>query len=292
MSKTILLTGANGKTGRAILQKLAGLKQVVKVFIRDKAQWPELKAMGASGFAVGDMLDVDSIDSAVMGCDKLIHIGPPMHPDEKQIIGYLLNAAKQHAVRHFIYYSVMHPLRRDVRHHSLKLDAEQLLIESGLPYTILQPMRYMQHLLPIWLKVVEEGVHAMPFNTQVNFSVVDLADVAEATAIVTAEEGHQYASYELAGPQGLSQQNMAAIITGVIGKPVVAQAISFEQLAENAKAKGLNEDRVQQMLIMNKHYDDYGFAGNSNVLSWILGRMPTSYQQFVERLWAQTDNKR
>ncbi|WP_159931163.1 SDR family oxidoreductase [Oceanicoccus sp. KOV_DT_Chl] len=287
MSETILLSGANGKTGRAILNKLVGLKQTVKVFIRDREQWPALKAMGASGFAVGDMHDADLVESAVMGCDKVIHVGPPMHADEKTMTENFIAAAKKHGVRHFIYYSVMHPLRREVRHHSLKLDTEEALIESGLAYTILQPIRYMQHLLPIWQKVLDEGVHAMPFNTEVHFSVVDLEDLAEATAIVAAEGGHEYATYELAGPQGLNQQDMAAIISEVVGRPVTAQAITLEQVAANARAKGFDEDRVEQMLVMNRHYDHCGFIGNPNVLSWILGRVPNSYQQFVERLWAE-----
>lgn len=284
MTNTILLTGANGKTGRTVLKKLVGLKLPVKVFIRDKAQWPDLKALGAGGFALGDMLDADSVDSAVMGCGKIIHIGPPMHPDEKAITESFINAAKQHNISHFIYYSVMHPLRRDVRHHSLKLDTEEMLVESGLPYTILQPIRYMQHLLPIWSRVIEEGIHAMPFNTEVRFSVVDLEDLAEATAIVAAEEGHLYATYELAGREALSQNEMAAIISDVIGKPVVAKAIPLEQVAETARAKGFNDDRVEQMVVMNRHYDHCGFLGNPNVLRWILGRDPTLYRQFIERL--------
>ena len=39
------------------------------------------------------------------------------------------------------------------------------------------------------------------------------------------------------------------------------------------------------MVIMNKHYDDCGFLGNPNVLRWILGRQPTRYREFVERLY-------
>ena len=284
MSDTILLTGANGKTGRAILKKLVGLKLTVKVFIREKDQWQDLKALGAAGFVVGDLLDADSIDSAMMGCSKVIHVSPVMHPDEKIIISSLIDAALKHSIGHFVYYSVMHPLHRDVGHHRLKLDAQAVLIESGVPYTILQPGRYMQHLLPLWPKVVEQGIHAMPFNTDVMFNVVDLEDLAEATAIVAAEHGHYFATYELAGRESLSQTDMAAIISEVIGSSVQAEAIPLNQVAENARAKGLSEDRIEQMVIMYKHYDEYGLLGNPNVLRWILGRQPTLYREFVERL--------
>ena len=58
----------------------------------------------------------------------------------------------------------MHPLLRDIRHHRLKLDTEQDIVESHLNWTIVQPARYMQHLVPIWSRVLEDGVHAMPFK--------------------------------------------------------------------------------------------------------------------------------
>ena len=287
MTGKILLTGANGKTGRAVLSALADLRADIRVFIRDEGQWPELQALGASDYAVGDMQDVASIEQALDACEKIIHIGPPMHPDEQTMTGYFLAAARQSGIKHFIYYSVMHPLRREVRHHRLKLDTEESVIESGLPYTIVQPIRYMQHLLPIWPRVLEEGVHAMPFSTEVKFNVVDLQDLAEAVAIVAMEEGHQYESYELAGPESLSQQDMAAIIADVISKPVLAEAISLQQVRATALARGMSEDRAEQMVIMNRHYDQFGFLGSPNVLSWVLGRKPGTYRDFVRRIYGE-----
>ena len=72
----------------------------------------------------------------------------------------------------------------------------------------MQPIRYMQHLELIWNKVLETGIHAMPFNIDVKFNVADLHHLAEATAIVATNPGHLYATYELAGPDALSQRDM------------------------------------------------------------------------------------
>lgn len=71
----------------------------------------------------------------------------------------------------------MHPLLRDIRHHRLKLQAEQLLVESGLVYSIVQPERYMQHLEKIWTQICDTDVHSMPFDIDQRFSVVDLNDL-------------------------------------------------------------------------------------------------------------------
>ena len=81
---------------------------------------------------------------------------------------------------------------------------------------------------------------------------------------------------------------MAAIISKVIEKPIKAEAVTLAQLEEKARAKGLDDDRVAQMRIMNQHYDECGFLGNPNVLKMILGRNPTAFKSFVERLYNES----
>lgn len=288
MAMSVLVTGSHGRTGRPVVKALADRGASVKAFVRDAAQEAEMKALGASSIAVGDMDAPKTIRPALEGCDAIVHIGPPMHPDEKTMTGHFVEAAKDAGVSRFIYYSVMHPLRREVRHHRLKLDTEEMLIESGLPYSIVQPMRYMQHLDAIWTKVMNDGVHAMPFNTHVKFNVVDLLDLAEATARVTLDDGWLYGTFELAGPQALSQTDMAEIISKVTDKPVTAAQVPIEAMQEKARAGGASDDRIEQMTIMNDHYDAYGFLGNPRILELILERDANTFEDYVRRLSTQS----
>ncbi len=280
----VLVTAANGRTGRAVIAALRQRGAEPRAFLREAAQWPTLAALGAADHVLGDLLDPASFAPALAGCAALIYIGPPMHPEERGIASAWLEAAGRAGLGAFIYYSVMHPLRREVRHHRLKLEVEELVVESGLPYTILQPMRYMQHLEPLWKSVTEQGVHAMPFNTRVKFNVVDLEDLAAATAIAVTDPVHRYATYELAGAEALSQDDMAAVISAVIGREVRAAEVPLDVLAQRARAAGASADRVEQMQIMNRHYDRHGFLGNPNVLRMLLGRAPTSFREYVRRL--------
>jgi uncharacterized protein YbjT (DUF2867 family) len=171
-----------------------------------------------------------------------------------------------------------------VPHHARKLDTEEMIIESGVPYTIVQPIRYMQHLEGIWKDVVATGVHAMPFNTKVRFNVADLVDLAEATAIAATRPGHLFATYELAGPDSLSQDEMATIIAEVLKRKITARHIPLDEMAAKAKAAGASDQRIDTMRKMNAHYDHSGFLGNANVLRWLLGREPTRFKAYVERL--------
>lgn len=284
----VLLTAANGRTGRALLRALVARGVSVRVFIRDAAQWPELEALGARECAVGDLEDGESLERGLEGCAQVLHIGPPMHAREYDISTRVMAAAEKLGVGRMVYYSVLHPFLRDVRHHRLKLDVEEALTGSALRWVVVQPGRYMQHLETQWAKLLESGIHSMPFSTTQRFSVVDLMDLAEATASVVTEPGHDFARYELAGPEALSQQDMAVILSRALGRPIRAEAQSLDAMAAAARAKGASEDRVQQMMAMNTHYDQHGFRANPRVLAWLLGREPTSFEHYVDRLVSQS----
>ena len=283
LKKPILVTGASGKTGRRVVAAIARKGGAVRAFVRRPEVDAELRKDGASDIAIGDLTDTASLKRALAGVGQVIHICPPMHPKEDAIAQTLIDLCGEMGVGRFVLYSVLHPLLADVPHHARKLVAERYLVDSGVTYTILQPSRYMQHLTPIWKSVVSTGVHNMPFSTTSRFSVVDLSDLAEACARIMTEPGHEGATYQLAGPHALSQEDMARILTQVLGRPIRAEAKSLQQFRQEAQAAGMPVERMETMCQMNAHYDAHGLIGNPNVLRWILGRPPNDFSAFVKR---------
>ncbi|MBM3530599.1 MAG: NAD-dependent epimerase/dehydratase family protein [Alphaproteobacteria bacterium] len=283
LTKPILVTGASGRTGRRVVAALAGRGGPVRAFIRRAEARDELKRGGASEIALGDLTDDASLRRALDGVGQILHICPPMHPREDAIARTLIDFCDEMNVGRFVLYSVLHPLLSDVPHHARKLEAERHLVGSGLPYTILQPSRYMQHLVPIWKSVLSTGVHDMPFSTTAQFSIVDLSDLAETCARVMMEPGHEGATYQLAGPEALSQNDMARILTQVLGKPIRAEAKPLDRFRSEAQAAGMPAERIETMCLMNAHYDAHGLLGNPNVLRWLLGREPNRFESFVRR---------
>jgi uncharacterized protein YbjT (DUF2867 family) len=283
LTKPILITGASGKTGRRAMTAIAKKGGRVRAFVRRPEAGAELRAAGAAEIAQGDLTDSESLRDALSGVGQVLHICPPMHPKEDTIAATMIDLSRELSIERFVLYSVLHPLLEDVPHHGRKLQAERYLINSGLDYTILQPSRYMQHLLPIWSTVLKTGLHAMPFDTAARFSVVDLADLAEATGRILTEPGHESATYQLAGPVALSQDDMARILTEILARPVRAAAKPLDEFRREAASAGMPAERIETMCMMNAHYSAYGLIGNPNVLRWILGREPTRFQDFVAR---------
>jgi uncharacterized protein YbjT (DUF2867 family) len=277
----VLVTGASGRTGRRVVKALAARGASVRVFIRRENA--ELRSLGATEIAIGDLLDRGSLAAAMHGAGQVLHICPPMHPQEDAIARDMIEIATRANGGRFVLYSVLHPLLADVPHHARKLAAERALVDSGLDYTILQPGRYMQQLLPIWKNVLATGVHDMPFATTARFSVVDLDDLAEAAARVVTEPGHQGATYQLAGPEHLSQDDMAEILSELLGRPIRAARKPPQDMRREAAAAGMPAERIETMVRMNAHYDGHGLIGNANVLRWLIGRPPTTFRDFVRR---------
>ncbi|MDB5510196.1 MAG: nucleoside-diphosphate-sugar epimerase [Hyphomicrobiales bacterium] len=279
-SKPILVTGASGKTGRAVIGNLVKAGAQVRAFVRRAEAGDELVAAGAREFFLGDLQDAAALRQAVSGVEQVIHISPPMHPAEDEITQRLIGDCVQESVARLVLYSVLHPAV-DVPHHQRKARAELALIDSGLPYTILQPCRYMQHLLPIWKQVVENGVHAMPFGVDAKFSLVDMKDLAEAASRVLTQGGHEFATYQLCGPQLLSQRDCAQILSAYLGREVRAEEKSLDAFRAEAEKSGMPDWRIATMTKMNAHYGAHGLIGNPNVLRWVLGREPTTFESFV-----------
>ena len=279
---SVLVTGASGRTGRAVISALQMHDVTIRAYLRRKEVSEELKALGADEIVLGDLFDFSILEEAVAGCSDVIHICPPMNPREAELAKKIIDLCSKNGVKRLVFYSVLHPLLSDVRHHHLKLEAEEYLINSGQTYTILQPGRYMQHHVPIWKEIIETGKHRMPFSVDAKFNIVDLADLAEAVANVLTGDGHEAATYQLAGPQALNQIDMARIISEVTGKLIAAEPKPADEFRAGAKKVGMPADRIEQLCIMNEHYDKHGLKGNCNVLEWILDRPATDFATYIK----------
>jgi uncharacterized protein YbjT (DUF2867 family) len=206
-----------------------------------------------------------------------------MSPDELEIGRIVIDAAVSSGVEHFVYHSVLKPQIQAMPHHWNKMLVEEQLIQSGLPYTILQPAAYMQNILAHWDTILNKGIFPVPYPADARLSLVDLSDVAQAAANILTEAGHKFATYELVGTSSLSQTEVANILSEQLVRPVKVSIVPLDQWAAQARAAGLGEYQVATLVKMFEYYQNTGFEGNTKVLSWLLGRPPVSLQDFIHR---------
>jgi len=279
----ILVTGAGGKTGQAVLKALSLQGLGLRALVRHEEQVSLAKQLGAEEAVVADLLDSVGMIRAMAGVRTVYLIAPNVHPEETRIGEVAIAAASHVGVEGIVYHSVLHPQTREMPHHWQKLAVEEKLFQSGLDFTILQPAAYMQNVLAYWDQIVDHGVYRVPYGDRAALSLVDLEDVTEVAAKVLTSPEHIGATYELAGPKALSPCQIAKVLSERLGREVQSQVISLGTWAEEALASGLSGYQLDSLTKMFEYYDRHGLRGSSNVLRWLLGRSPTTFDQFVER---------
>lgn len=279
----ILVTGAGGKTGRSVVRALLARGEPVRALVRHQEQAMDLQSLGASDAVAADLLDAAAMAQAMDGVRAVYLVAPNVHPEERRIGEVAIAAAKTAGVGLLLYHSVLHPQTREMPHHWQKLAVEEMLFESGLNFTILQPAAYMQNLLSLWDTVVSEGVYCVPYGDGGALSMVDLEDVAEVAAKMLTAPGHEGAVYELAGPEPLSPAEIVGVLSESLGREIRAESLSIEAWTEQARAGGMSDYSVDALERMFRYYDQFGLQGNPRVLEWLLERSPTTLSGFVDR---------
>src|ERR1700692_359040 len=185
----ILVTGAAGKTGNAIVKALAARGAAVRALVRRAEHSDALRRLGAAEVNVGSFDDAAAIADAVGGTQAIYHICPNVSPNEFDYARTVVTATLAHGIKRFVYHSVLHPQIEAMPHHWNKMRAEEMLLAADFDLTILQPTAYMQNILGAWRGIVEDGVLRVPYPADTRLSLVDLDDVAEVAAWVLMGDG-------------------------------------------------------------------------------------------------------
>lgn len=270
----ILVTGASGKTGRALIPHLAQKQQRVRAWVRR----PEVNIAGATEQFVGDMLNPADWDQAFDGIEKIYHICPNMHPHEVEIGRMMLTAAQRVQLKLLVYHSVLHPQIEVMPHHWHKMQVEELIFASNLPFVIVQPAAYMQNLLPQLATIQQDGILRLPYPAASPISLVDLNDVAQAAATLLTTDRFVGATLELVGTRPLSQTKLTRILANAYSRPVIFHEISQADWA--AANNHLPSYMRETLLAMFRYYAQHGLVGNPAVLRMVLGREPQGVREW------------
>jgi uncharacterized protein YbjT (DUF2867 family) len=280
----ILVTGAGGKTGVAVLKALVARGATVRALVRSTPHRAALKVIGVHDVVLGEMDDPHAWSQAVRGTDAVYHICPNVSPNELSFANALVAAAVKQGLRRFVYHSVLHPQIEAMPHHWAKLRVEEMLLRSGLDVTILQPTAYMQNSLAEWDRMVGDGIYRVPYPIETKLSLVDLNDVAEAAALVLTEAGHSGATYELVGTLPMSVIEIAETFGRALQKDIRAEAEPIEAWNDRGRNAAMETYQRETLTKMFQAYAHDGFCGNPNVLGWLLKRPPTSLASFAARM--------
>ena len=286
---TILVTGATGRVGRHVVQNLIERGADVRVLVRDasKADFP-----AQVDIAQGEMLDLDALRAAFTGVRTLFLLNAVAADEFTQAL-ITLNVAREAGVQRVVYLSVIHSERFvNVPHFAVKSGAERMIEQMGFSATILRPAYFIDNEQMIKDVILDYGVYPMPIGAK-GVAMVDARDIAEVAAIELvrldrADDLLTIKTLNLVGPNTLTGDDLAAIWSDVLGRPIVYggdDPTGFEQNLANLMPKWM----AYEMRLMAERYVSDGMVpetGDVERLTALLGRPLHTYRDFAVRIAA------
>lgn len=274
---TILVTGATGNIGRALVECLQKTPYSVSVI----AASPSGQSVAGTPARELNLLSPDSAQAAMRGVKRLFLV-TPAHPDMEAMTAHAVRAAQAAGVQHIVRASgAGADPKSDVAIARLQGRCDQIVIDSGITYTLLRPKNFMQNFTTFLRDMIRAGtVYSSQGEGRVPF--IDARDIAAVAARVLQEPlAHVGKAYTLTGPRALTNAEALAVIAEHIGRPVQLVAISEEQAVEGMRQAGMSEAMVQAMFSLNRIIAEGWVTDVTDDVSRLLGRPATAWADFV-----------
>ncbi len=275
----ILVTGATSAVGKAVIKELLARKVLVRAFLRKPVDAAKLQAQGVEAF-LGDMTKQASVAQALQGIES-VYLITPVAEYLLETEGLWAQEGKKAGIRHLIKQSEIgadpQSLSPLLQYHGR---AEDAIRTSGVPYTILRTLYFMQNFAPMYAhSIITRGMIYAPL-ADTRMSYVDARDVGAVAARLLTKEGHQYQEYEVTGPEAITCTQLAEIFSSFLHTPVHYATISDEE-TEKALLGSYSPWRARAVVTLLQFYRQGGGNLVTPVVDEVTGRKPCTAAAFI-----------
>lgn len=275
---TVLISGATGTTGSAVVDALVAADVPVRALTRSEGNVAALRRPGVD--AVAAAYDDPAALERAFADVVAAYIVTPSSPEMATVEGALARAAAD-AGAHVVKLSVIgaapdSPLRLARPHAESEIAIEQL----GGTWTFLQPNGFMQNDLA-WAAQIPSGTIATPV-VDAAWSIVDVRDIAEvAVAALTDPDAHAGRRIAITGPEARTPRDRIAALADVLGHELAVQDAPMPAVEEQLRGYGMSEWNVAGLLELFELYAQGHAADVTANAEAILGRPPRRWEEFA-----------
>jgi NAD(P)H dehydrogenase (quinone) len=280
---SIVITGASGQLGRLTAELVLGRLPASEVILTTRH--PEvLSDLAERGAEVrrADFESPETLVGAFEGGENLLLISTPDLERRAAQHRAAIEAARVAGVRHVSYTSYLNPVEENPAAVTPShRDTEEALRESGLEWTALRNAFYAEYQVPTGAQAIATGrlVHN---NGEGRTAYVSREDCAAAAAAVLTSGHHVHRAYDITGPQPLGQDDVAALLSEVSGRPVEAVALDDEEFVRGLTAAGIPEPVARGISTYGRAIRE-GFIGEASVaVEDLTGRPPRSLREVFQ----------
>lgn len=277
--KTILVTGATGRQGGAVVEHLIKNGFNVKALSRtpDSVSAQLLISKGIT-VVKGDMANLQSLKEAMKNCDGVFSVQNYFEYGAEKEIAFgknMADAAKQNNISHFIYSSVCNAdSNTGVPHFESKYTIEKHIKSIGLPHTILRPVKFMEnYYIPQVFKGILGGKLFDSIQPGKKHQMIALDDIGKyVVEAFTSSEIYLGKTIEISGDE-LTNEEVAETMAQVLGKKV-----KFKRLPLFIVKLVMDKE----LYLMFKWFNEKGFTADASIQKTEFPSInPTSFKEFL-----------
>ncbi len=274
----ITVFGATGNTGSPLVDTLLAKGAAVRAVTSDPAKVENLKAKGCEA-VTANFTDPAALERACAGAER-IYLVTPAHLDMRRWKANAIEAAKAAGVRHVVLATGLGASpKAKVTFGKWHSETQELLKESGLDWTFVQPTYFMQNLLWQADTIARDGVYYDDLGGPVAW--IDARDIADVAAEALTGAGHEGKTYGLTGPEALTGEDIAAILSEVTGRAITCVPLSVEDSKAAMIAAGMQQEVAAAMVELASIAPKGYLAGIETTVSDVLGRPARRLRDFI-----------
>jgi uncharacterized protein YbjT (DUF2867 family) len=262
----IVVTGANGKVGGALVRQLLGQDVTVRALVRSLD--PRTEALAQLGVEVvqADLFDPDQIANALRGAQRAFYV-PFFHPLMIQSAVAFSHAAEDAKLEQVVHLTqwISHRAHPSNLTRQLWLVDRQMERLQGMAHTTLNPGLFADN----FLRVIDFSalLGIFPYlSGEGRAAPVSNEDIARlAAAVLLAPERHDGMTYRPTGPALLSGREMGRIVARAVGHPVMSMKLPWWLFYKVARQQGVDPAEVSNLRVYMEEMDRGSFSLDGGV---------------------------
>ncbi len=242
---------------------------------------PELATGPEIEFVEFDLNRPSDFERALPGVSHVFLL-TPLHERMVEQAAPLIERAAAHGVDRIVRLSAMGAdLDAPVTLGRVHRAVETLIEGCGVDYTFLRPNAFMQnYLTDFGASLSAQAVFHAPQGTGA-VSLIDARDVAAAAVAALTQSAHAGRAYDLTGPEALSNEQVAAILSESLGRPIRYVDVPETEARAALRESGLSPWLVEVILELHALSRSGGAARVTSAVRGMIGRHPVSFEQFA-----------
>ena len=279
MADKILVIGGTGNIGYPLIKYL-NQQDIQIVAGTHNLQKAQAKFEGLNNVEIKhfDFLDPSTFETAFDGVNKVFFVRPPQLAKPKQDMLPFLTFAKQKQIKQIVFVSLIGVEKNPMTpHHKI----EQMILDLKIPYTFIRPSFFMQNLNTTHREDIQKRHDLFIPAGNARTSFIDTRDIGEVAGITLMNDKYLNQKLNITGPAALSYQEIAKIMTKILGTPITYSKPSLLKFRQAMLKRGIKKDFVNVMVMLYLITQLGNAKEVTDTAAKVLGCAPRTIQNYI-----------